>query len=325
MQDTVKENRDRYIGGSDICVIMNLSPFKTRFNLLLEKAGYKEDDFTGNIYTEYGNTLEPFIRDWVNASLPKAEKFKEGKHVREAKDGEPIGVRIHTDGENPETVLEIKTTSEIYEDVNDYKIYLVQLLYYMVLTGKEHGVLAVYERPEDLSTDFKSDRLHLYNICVTEYKDLIDEISNAVERFVEDLIKVKENPFITEEELLPQEIPDITARIIAFESQLEYLKQVEKTVKAEKDKLKKAMQACGIKSFKTQNGYRLTLVDDGEDTVKSVLDDKALKKALPEIYDLYTVKKIVKGKAGYVLITPPKKEQEDISQAVKELFDEEEG
>ena len=62
MQETVKQDRDKYIGGSDIPVIMNLSPFKSRFDLLLEKAGYKEDTFEGNVYTEYGNKLEPKIR-----------------------------------------------------------------------------------------------------------------------------------------------------------------------------------------------------------------------------------------------------------------------
>ena len=41
MQETVKQDRDKYIGGSDIPIIMNLSPFKRRYDLLLEKAKYK--------------------------------------------------------------------------------------------------------------------------------------------------------------------------------------------------------------------------------------------------------------------------------------------
>ena len=68
MQETVNKDRDKYIGGSDIPVIMNLSPFKSRYDLLLEKAGFKEDEFKGNIYTEYGNTLEPIIREWINTT-----------------------------------------------------------------------------------------------------------------------------------------------------------------------------------------------------------------------------------------------------------------
>lgn len=309
MQESVKQNRERYLGGSDIPIIMNLSPFKSRYNLLLEKAGYREDDFTGNVYTEYGNALEPMIRDWINTDLK--DKFKEGKHTREAEGDEIIGVRIHTDGENNDAILEIKTTSQIYDSVNDYKLYLVQLLYYMVLTGKEYGYLAVYERPEDMSIEFNSKRLHLYKIAASEYTGLISDINEAIERFIEDLQKVKANPFITEEELLPKEIPDITERILAFESQLEYLKQVEKTVKAEKEKLKKAMLAANVKSWKTPNGYTITRVDDGEDSVKKVFDETSFKKDNKELYEKYLVDKIVKGKAGYVLITAPKNKDEE--------------
>ena len=305
MQDSVNQDREKYIGGSDIAIIMNLSPFKSRFDLLLEKAGYKEDTFEGNIYTEYGNALEPIIRTWINAGYKKKDQFKEGKFVREATDGEIIGVRIHTDGENSDTVLEIKTTSQIYETVREYKIYLVQLLYYMVTKGKTKGLLAVYERPEDLSVEFTSDRLHTYDIILEDYVDVIKEINTAIESFIEDLQKVIDNPFITESELLPVEIPDITARILAFESQLEYMKNIEKKIKEDKDRLKKAMISAGVKSWKTPNGYTITRVDDTPDTSKKVLDEKKLKEAEPDIYNKYLIDKTVSGKAGYIKITAP--------------------
>ena len=306
MQETVSQDRDKYIGGSDIPIIMNLSPFKSRYDLLLEKAGYKEDEFKGNIYTDYGKTLEPLIRGWINTD--NKDPYVEGKHVREAEEGDIIGVRIHTDGENADSILEIKTTSQIYESVYDYKIYLVQLLYYMVLTDKPYGLLAVYERPEDLSIEFNSARLHLYKVVRDEESGLIKEISEAIDKFIEDLQKVKDNPFITESELLPSEIPDITERILAFESQLEYLKTVEKTVKAEKERLRRAMQAASIPSFITPNGYKVTDVADGADSVKQVFDEAAFKKDNPELYSKYLKDNIVKGKSGYILITAPKKE-----------------
>ena len=306
MQNTVKQDRDKYIGGSDIPVIMNLSPFKSRFDLLLEKAGYKEDTFEGNVYTEYGNKLEPFIRDWINANIREDLEYKEGKHIREAEDGEIIGVRIHTDGENDNTILEIKTTSQIYDNVEDYKLYLVQLLFYMVNTGKEKGLLAVYDRPEDLSEEFESKRLQLFDIKLEDYKDLCSEISDACESFIEDLQKVKDNPFITEEELLPTEITDITARILAFESQIDYLKSVEKKIKEDKARLKDAMQACGVKSWTTPNGYKITLVPDGEDEVKKKFNESKLKESDPETYNKYLEDTIVKGRSGYVKITAPK-------------------
>ena len=304
MQETVKQDRDKYIGGSDIPVIMNLSPFKSRFDLLLEKAGYKEDAFEGNVYTEYGNTMEPKIREYVNTTY--LSPFVEGKHTREAESGEIIGVRIHTDGENEDAILEIKTTSQIYPCVDDYKIYLVQLLFYMVNTGKPYGVLAVYDRPEDLSEEFDKSRLKIYDIVLKDYKDLCSEISDACEKFIEDLQKVKDNPFITEEELLPTEITDITARIIAFESQLDYLKSIEKKIKDDKTRLKDAMQACGVKSWTTPNGYKITLIPDGEDEVKKKFNESKLKESDPETYNKYLEDTIVKGKTGYVKITAPK-------------------
>ena len=304
MQDSVKQDRDKYIGGSDIAVIMNLSPFKSRFDLLLEKSGYKEDTFEGNVYTEYGNKIEPKIRDWIN--LTHDRDFKEGKHIREAEDGEIIGVRIHTDGEDEISILEIKSTSQIYENVDEYKIYLVQLLYYLVNEGKKYGLLAVYERPEDLSEEFDPDRLQLFDITIDNYTKLCSEIGEACEKFIEDLQKVKDNPFITEEELLPTEITDITARIVAFESQLDYLKSIEKKVKEDKARLKDAMQSCGVKSWTTPNGYKITLVPDGEDSTKKVFNESKLKEADPDTYNKYLEDTIVKGRSGYVKITAPK-------------------
>lgn len=313
MQETVKQDRERFIGGSDIPIIMNLSPFKSRFDLLLEKAGYKENDFEGNVYTEYGNTMESKIREAINSQIK--EPFTEGKHIREAEADEIIGVRIHTDGENSDSILEVKTTSQVYEDIDDYKLYLVQLLFYMVNTGKQYGLLAVYERPEDLSEEFEAERLRLYNIDIKDYTDLCDEISDACERFIEDLKKVKDNPFITEEELLPFDITEITRKILALESQIKYMKTVEAQIKSEKARLKDAMQASGVKSWQTPNGYKITLIPDGEDTTETVekLNEKALKRDLPELFKNesdggYMVRETVikKGRSGYVKITEPK-------------------
>lgn len=316
MQDTVNKDREKYIGGSDIPVIMNLSPFKSRFDLLLEKAGYKESDFFGNVYTEYGNTMEPKIREAINSQIK--EPFTEGKHIREAAEDEIIGVRIHTDGENSDSILEVKTTSTIHDNIEDYKLYLVQLLFYMVNTGKRYGLLAVYDRPEDLSEEFEAERLRLFNIDIKDYSELCDEISEACESFIEDLAKVKANPFITEAELLPSDITEITRRILAFEDQIRYMKDVEAQIKREKARLKSAMEAASVKSWTTPNGYKITLVPDSEDKAveEEYLNLEQMKKDLPDLFISYdnggymerrTV--IKKGKSGYVLITPPKKKE----------------
>ena len=102
----VSEDRSKYIGGSDIAVIMGISTFKRRWDLLLEKAGLKEDNFPGNLFTEYGHIMEPKIRDYINQSEEVA--FVPSRVVN----GD---IRCHTDGFNGECVLEVKTTSNVYE------------------------------------------------------------------------------------------------------------------------------------------------------------------------------------------------------------------
>ena len=228
MQESVSKDREKFIGGSDIPIIMELSPFKSRFDLLLEKAGYKKNDFEGNVFTEYGNTMESKIREHVNSEL--ISTFVEGKHIMDVpKDWNehPNGMRIrcHTDGEIDDAILEIKTTSQIFDSLDDYQIYLVQILFYMAMTGKETGLLAVYKRPDDMDETFNADNLQIWEIHMTDHHALLNDIKNAVSRFLDDLQKVKSNPFITEDELLPAEIPEITKRIIAFEQQVSRMRR----------------------------------------------------------------------------------------------------
>lgn len=195
MQD-VRTDRNKYIGGSDIPIIMNISPFKKRFDLLLEKADLLENEFEGNIYTEYGNILEPKIRKYIN-------KLKNTNYIESKKiDG---NIRCHLDGFNDVSVLEIKTTSQVRKKVSSYKKYLVQLLFYMQQTNVERGLLAVYERPKDFSEEFHEERLQMFDININDYDELLKDINNAVKKFIEDLEKIKENPFIEEWELQEME------------------------------------------------------------------------------------------------------------------------
>lgn len=191
MQD-VRTDRNKYIGGSDIPIIMNISPFKKRFDLLLEKADLLENEFDGNIYTEYGNILEPKIREYIN-------KLRNTNYIEYKKiDG---NIRCHLDGFNDVSVLEIKTTSQVRKKISSYKKYLVQLLFYMQQTNVEKGLLAVYERPKDFCEEFHEERLQMFDIDINDYDELIKDINNAVKKFIEDLEKIKENPFIEEWEL----------------------------------------------------------------------------------------------------------------------------
>lgn len=283
----------------DISVIMGISPFKTRYDLLLEKAGLKEDNFEGNEYTEYGNIMESKIREYINKEYKM--NFIEGKHIID-------DIRCHTDGEDGNNVLEIKTTSQIHEKVDDYKIYLVQLLFYMQYTKKNNGWLAVYERPEDFNEEFDKNRLNVYSVFKEEYEDLLEQINQAVDQFRIDLQKLKENPFLTEEDLLPIDLTKISYKIIVLENKLKEYKKIEQEQKELKEQLKKAMEEKGIKSWQTPNGAKITLVEDGKDKEVMKFNEKRFMEENQDIYNNYLETKIQKGKNGYVLITLPKED-----------------
>lgn len=287
-------DRDKFIGGSDIPIIMGISPFKSRFDLLLEKAELKENDFVCNEYTEYGNILEPKIRDYINKT--EKDKYIEDKIIQD-------DLRYHSDGFNGKSVLEIKTTSQIKEDVEDYKIYLVQLLMGMQIHGVKKGKLAVYERPKDFNIEFEENRLTIYEIDIKDYKELLEDMDLAIEQFRIDLAKVKENPLITEEELQPKELIKISNEVVALELKLKEYKDIEKEQTELKSQLKIAMQKYGVKKWITPNDTKITLVADGEDKEEEVFNADNFKKENEELYKKYLEKKIKKGKSGYVKIT----------------------
>jgi len=297
MNSNVTLHRHKYIGGSDIPIIMGISPFKSRFDLLLEKAELKESDFDGNEYTEYGNVLEPKIRDYINSGLE--DVFVEDTIIKE-------NLRGNFDGISDVAVLEIKTTSQIKKTVKGYKNYLVQLLFYMQLAEKELGLLAVYERPSDFNEEFDAERLTTFPIDINDYQELLAEINHAVESFRTDLIKIKSNPLLTEEELQSNELVSISDKLVKFELALAEYDEIKKQRDEMKEKLKALMEQEGVKKWTTNNGTQITLIPEGVDSTVETFDEKAFKTENEEVYKKYLVEKTKKGRKGYVKITIPK-------------------
>lgn len=296
----VSEDRDKYIGGSDIPVILGLSPFKTRWQLLLEKAGLEQSSFSGNKYTEYGHIIEPKIRDYINA-----EQLKEFEPTRLIHND----LRLHTDGFNGKCVLEIKSTSQTHEKVEDYKLYLVQLLKYMEEHEATEGILAVYKRPDDMSPEFDAKRLQVFGVVLSDYELLLAHVNKELDKFRVDLERLKENPLLSEHDFLPQsnELMTLANKVAKFEAQLASMKELEEQCKKAKNELYDQMMKHDVKSWTMPNGTKLTRVDEIPSSTKEVteLDEEAFKNAYPLIHAHYCVTKVkkVNGKSGYVRIS----------------------
>lgn len=301
MEFDVTANREAWIGGSDISAIMGLSPFKTRYTLLLEKAGLKEIESVPTRYTVYGNKIESKIRDYVN-EIYFTNFQPNRKYVGD--------LRLHCDGDNGEEILEIKSTSHIFENVNEYKSYLVQLLVYTKEFGYNKCKLAVYRRPEDFDENFDSTRLQIFEINMKDFEPLINEIYAALDSFRKDLARLKENPLLSEEDFQPTEVVALSNQVLSLEKKLAEYKTIEADYKRVKKQLYEAMQKYDVKTWVTVNGVRVTRVDGTEGSLETVswFDEERFKKEHPEEYEKYYVseEKVVKARNGFVKITIPK-------------------
>jgi len=308
--NNVLVDRINYIGGSEIGSIIGISPFKTRWQLLQEKAGIIEPEVVDNAYVDYGSEMEKYIREYVNfLDEYRKDQFEEDTLVVE---GEVIASRCNVDGRNSDTILEVKTTSHIYENVNDYKLYLVQLLYYMYNYNYTKGILAIYERPEDFNTDFDPEQLMLYNVNIDNYSDLVKEIKEAVSQFRVDLLKLKENPSLQESDFIPAEIVNYANEIQAVEDKLKLFRDLEKYQEDLRAKLYESMLEAGVKSWTTPNNIKITLVEEIPASViqEEKFDEETFKNENEELYNKYltTVEKKKNGKKGFVRISMGKEE-----------------
>ena len=295
----VSQDRDKYIGGSDIPAVLGISKFTTRWQLLLEKAGLEDRNFSGNIFTKYGHIIEPQVRDHIN--LTYNTNFVPNRVIN----GD---IRYHADGFNGECVLEVKSTSDIHSTVDGYKVYLVQLLKGMEENHVTKGILAVYHRPEDLDPLFDAERLQVVEISMDENQNLLNHINQEIDKFRADLERLKENPLLSEQDFLPAgSLVALADKVAKFESQLAALKEIENQCKEAKKQLYNEMLKHNVKSWAMPNGTKLTRVDEVPAGTKTVaeLDVEAFKAECPATFERYCrmVEKKTAGKAGYVRIT----------------------
>jgi predicted phage-related endonuclease len=296
----VSLDRNDYIGGSDIPAILGISKFTTRWQLLLQKAGLEERGFKGNRFTDYGHKIEPKIREHINRIYNT--NFRPNRVIN----GD---IRYHADGFNEIKVLEVKSTSEIYSTVDDYKSYLSQLLFGMQENKVDEGILAVYERPEDFSLEFDPKRLQVFEVSMGDYGNLMNHINKCVAQFRDDLKRLKENPLLSEQDFLPigNGLITLANKIVAFENQLAAMKEVEQQLKDAKKQLYTEMKKHNVTNWTSPNGTKITRVDEVPSGTKTVteFDEKAFRADSPNLYRLYlkTEEKKSNGRAGYVRIT----------------------
>lgn len=282
----VTEKRTQYVGGSDVPVILGLSKYKTQFELAKEKAGIIQPEKSSNPYIQYGNKMEPLIREYINTlnSLnfhPDTFIDKENM-IRSNVDGIDLDNHI---------LLEIKTHGTNPTE----KVYEAQMQLYFHQTGCDYGWLAMYHRPKDFDLEF--DRENLVIKEIERDQIYIEKILDSIETFWIRVEYLKENPDMTEQEYysIGNDIDKLVARVERFELQMLEFEEKAKLIKAQqkdfREQLYQKMEENDIKKFETNNLVITRILP----TVKKTVDSKKLKIEQPDIFDKYLKVSNVKG------------------------------
>lgn len=282
----VTEKRTQYVGGSDVPIILGLSKYKTQYELAREKAGIVQPEFISNPYIQFGNKMEPFIREYINTvnSLHFiTETFVDKENM----------IRSNVDGIDLENkiLLEIKTHGANPTE----KVYEAQMQLYFHQTGCSYGWLAMYRRPSDFDLEF--DRENLVIKEVERDTGYIEKILDAIETFWIRVEYLKEKPDMTESEYysIGNDVDKLVARVERFELEMLEFEKKTKVLKEQqkeyRELLYQKMEENDIKKIDTGDIVITRVLP----TVRKSVDSTRLKKEKPDIYDQYLKKANVKG------------------------------
>lgn len=277
----VTENRNIYIGGSDVPTILGINKFMTPYQLARQKAGIEKSTFKGNEYTEFGNILEPQIRDYINA-------VNETNFYPDTTIDEERMIRGNCDGLDADynMLLEIKTHGKHL----DTKTYIPQMQLYMYVFNLVEGWLALYERPEDFDLEFDSVRLKTR--VIKRDDTYIQEILTAISDFQNRVEWLKDNPGASED--------DFNNGYITTTGGNEMNELAVKTIEFQPAKVEfnyEELEAILDENLKKYSGLTFT-EDDATECRKTIAELRKGKKALDQ-YRLQTKKQLTESVTAF--------------------------
>lgn len=154
------ERRKSGLGGSEVATILNLNPYKTPYELWLEKTGRREpEDISGKFAIRRGNDMEALVAKWfsedtgltvarVNSTLTNPDHPYLLGHI----DRRIVGAKEGLECKTSNWRMAVNFGEEGTDDVPPS--YLIQCVHYMIVTGWR-----VWHLAAELGGDFKIYRI----------------------------------------------------------------------------------------------------------------------------------------------------------------------
>jgi putative phage-type endonuclease len=280
------------IGGSDVATLLGLNPYKTPFTLWLEKTGQIESGEVNNEYVEWGNILEPVIRE----KFVKETGFEVFENPYVLQHDEHDFMVANLDGEvidesGERGVLEIKTASErMAKDWIDAppNHYLLQIMHYLAVTGYSYAYCAVLIGGHNFKY-FKIERDdYIIDQIISAEMDFMLRVKNWIAPEISGHSADSEYlanayPEASEEEgLLPPHLETLAIKYDGIQQEI-------KALQAEADLIKNRIK-LEAREYKALKSNRVKILMP---TVKKVnFDTKLFAADYPELYEKYKTKEI---------------------------------
>lgn len=292
----VTENRNQYIGGSEIAKIMGLSRWGTPLQVWAIKTGkIQAPDLSDVEAVKMGNRLEQFVADLFTEETGKAVR-RAPKAYQHSKYPYMVAHidRIVT---GTDELLECKTAStfkkEEWEGDEIPQEYILQVMWYLGITGRKIGHIAVLIGGQQFKTKQIEFDAELFDAMVEAAKDFWEnhvmtdtppKVSANDDETLSEMFS-SDSDFIIE--LYPIDEKS-EAATIDFENKVALIKELEaqksdidKEIKQHKNDLKMVIgDNLGIKTPK----YVVT----NKTVNRSDIDSTRLREERPDIADLYT-------------------------------------
>lgn len=283
--------RTKGIGGSDVSVIAGVNPFRSIFQLWLEKTGQIEPEETENENTHFGNVLEPVVKR--EFSKRTGLKVRAKRALLQSEEypfmlADLDGV-IYENGKM--NLFEAKTASAYKQEIWEKGIpeeYVLQVQHYMAVTGAEKTYLAalvggnrfywkVVRRDEQKIAEIIALEKAFWEENVLAGKEPVPDGSGATTDFLNEKYASSNGNTI----LLPEEALSLCRRYEELSGQLNELQD------------KKDAVSNQLKNFLKNNEsgvigeYRVTW----KQVTSTTFDKKRLEKENRALYEEYLTKR----------------------------------
>ena len=276
--------RTKGIGGSDVSIIAGINPFKSVYQLWLEKTGQVEPEEEGSEYTHFGTLLEPIVRkEFMERTGIKVRQ----KHMLLQSEEHPF-MFADLDGvinENGELcIFEAKTASAYKQEVWEKEVpapYILQVQHYMAVTGAKKTYIAalvggnhffyhVVERDEEMIAEIIVMEKYFWQHHVMGGVEPVPDGSEATTRYFNERFRNSNGETIE----LPDEVLPVCEE---YDNLTRQIKELESAKNAAANQLKRYL---GEAEAGTVGDRKITW----KSVSKNSVDTKRLKSEHPDIY-----------------------------------------